>query len=148
MKQAQGLREPMFHYSTISKTLKEAREGKTFINDVFHPHLFYDEVDDKLFVVLKNCPATATVISKHFSVCWSKDLRAVGFILFGARKMLRDQEYKKSSIALDRLLIRFDKYYAVFQWPFGVFSPFGTYGTETWPFLITQKQQFVWHLPK
>lgn len=66
----------------------------------------------------------------------------IGFNFYGARGMLYDQGYKKSSITLEHFVKRFTSYHSL---PYGQ-NVLGAYEQQI--LKLIRKYQFVWHIPK
>ncbi|OHA84401.1 MAG: hypothetical protein A2937_01525 [Candidatus Yonathbacteria bacterium RIFCSPLOWO2_01_FULL_47_33b] len=111
----------------------------------FHPHLHYDESMGCLQVLLRNCDIREVEVSRSFDVLknnhpQNKKGNIAGFILWGARGMLYDQGYTKSSISLEHLIKRFERHNNL---PHNT-SVFGRY--DEYVLRIARKHQFVWHI--
>lgn len=113
----------------------------------FQPHLHYNESLGCLQVLLCDCRIREVVVSRSFDVLKGNHLKSkneviAGFILWGVRGMLHDQGYTKSSISLEHLIKRLERFHKM---PYGM-SVFGRY--NQYVLCIARKHQFVWHIPK
>lgn len=111
----------------------------------FHPCLVYGHGLGGLHVLLRDCSINEVIISNYFDVLEDnhpkKKGKLAGFTLWGARQLLFDQKYKKSSIPLEHLLKRFEQQYQ----PHAIQKIFGEYKEQI--FAIAREQQLVWWVP-
>ena len=96
----------------------------------FRPHLRYDERLCCLQVLLRDSRTREVVVSKQFDIL--KDIHPkkkqgviAGFNLWGVKGMLYEQEYFRSSIALEHLIKRFDRFHKM---PYELRVPISSFG--------------------
>lgn len=112
----------------------------------FHPCFAYHPGLGGLHVLLRDCSIREVMISDYFDILEDTHLKKkgkiVGFTLWGARQLLVDQKYKKSSISLEHLLRGFERSYQQHCEK----KIFGEYKEQI--FAIAREQQLVWWTPK
>ena len=140
------------------KTIKFG--GHEFELGKFHPCLVYNEELDLLQIKIRDCSfVERSVFSKYYTVDVLEDnhprrtkkQKIVGFNLWGARKILTDQGYTKSSIPLENLIKRFLVYFDGYKWPAGAPAQFIKYTEDIFKkeaLAVAREHQFVWWIPK
>ena len=114
----------------------------------FHPCLVYNESLSVLSVRLRDCSFKEERVEMPFDVLIDnhpnkKQGTFVGFNMWDVRDMLNDQGYTRSSISLEHLIKRFDRYHMSVLDVDGVFG-----GYKDKILAIAHKHQFVWWIPK
>lgn len=112
-----------------------------------HPHLLeYRARGDVFKVVFRSCGPIRIITSASVDIFTGirrhdgKQKGIVGVALWGVSDVL--QEYKKSSISLEHLIRRFERYHS----SHGRVSVFGEYKEQI--LAIARKHQFVWWIPE
>lgn len=113
----------------------------------FHPCLVYSEGLGSLSVHLRDCSILEVRETSALDLLYdnhpnAKKGKFVGFNLRGLHKVLGEKGYTKSSIPLEHLLERIDKYVRV--GPYGA-RALGKHKEQL--LAVAKEHQFVWHIP-